>query len=84
MIRLAIHSLLATWIAIRSSLLIADQVSRPRRIGVLLVGWSCEQKEVHGLHQALRDAGYADGRDVVIECAILAAAVTRNLARWSG
>ena len=84
MIRLAIHSLLATWIAIRSSLLIADQVSRPRRIGVLLVGWSCAQKEVHGLHQALRDAGYADGRDVVIECAILAAAVTRNLARWSG
>jgi len=39
-----------------------------RHIGVLLVGWSCEGKELQEFRHGLRDAGYADGRDVVIEC----------------
>ena len=46
----------------------AQQPASPRRIGVLLVGWSCDQKEVHALHEGLRDAGYVEGHDVVIEC----------------
>jgi ABC-type uncharacterized transport system substrate-binding protein len=46
----------------------AQQPASPRRIGVLLVGWSCDQKEVRGLHQGLRDAGYVEGHDVAIEC----------------
>ena len=46
----------------------AQQPASPRRIGVLLVGWSCDQKEVRGLHQDLRDAGYVEGHDVAIEC----------------
>jgi putative tryptophan/tyrosine transport system substrate-binding protein len=32
------------------------------------VGWSCEQKEVHALHEGFRDAGYVEGHDVAIEC----------------
>src|SRR5215475_3174576 len=39
----------------------------PRRIGVLLVGYSPESKEAQELRKGLRDAGYAEGRDVVIE-----------------
>ena len=45
----------------------AQQPAAPRRIGVLLVGWSPESKEVQEFRQGLRDAGYAEGRDVVIE-----------------
>ena len=45
----------------------AQQPASPRRIGVLLVGFSPESKEVHAFRQGLRDAGYAEGRDVVIE-----------------
>ncbi len=45
----------------------AQQPASPRRIGVLLVGFSPERKEVQAFRQGLRDAGYAEGRDVVIE-----------------
>jgi putative ABC transport system substrate-binding protein len=44
-----------------------QQPALPRRIGVLLVGFSPESKEAQAFRQGLRDAGYAEGRDVVIE-----------------
>src|SRR6516164_694746 len=42
------------------------QVS-PRRVGVLLVGLSPESKEAKQFRLGLRDAGYSEARDVVIE-----------------
>ena len=45
----------------------AQQPASPRRIGALLVAFSPESKEVQEFRQALREAGYAEGRDVVIE-----------------
>ena len=45
----------------------ARQPAEPRRIGVLLVISSPGGKEVKALRQGLRDAGYAEGRDVLIE-----------------
>jgi putative ABC transport system substrate-binding protein len=45
----------------------AQQPASPRRIGVLLVGFSPESKEVQQFRQGLLDAGYVEGRDVVIE-----------------
>jgi hypothetical protein len=39
----------------------------PRRVGVLLVGLSPESKEAKQFRLGLRDAGYFEGRDVVIE-----------------
>ena len=45
----------------------AQQPASPRRIGVLIVGLSPEGKEAQEFRQGLRDAGYAEGRDVVIE-----------------
>jgi putative ABC transport system substrate-binding protein len=45
----------------------AQQPATPRRIGVLLVGPSPESKEAQAFRQGLRDAGYVEGRDVVIE-----------------
>ena len=47
-----------------------QQPGSPRRIGVLLVGWSPELKEVQEFQRGLRDAGYVEGRDVVIEWAL--------------
>ncbi|MGH8863534.1 MAG: ABC transporter substrate-binding protein, partial [Burkholderiales bacterium] len=44
-----------------------QQPATPRRIGFLLVGLSPESKEVQPFQQGLRDAGYVEGRDVVIE-----------------
>ena len=54
-------------IAFRPQSAYGQQPASPRRIGVLLVGWSPERKEVQEFRQGLRDAGYAEGRDVVIE-----------------
>jgi putative ABC transport system substrate-binding protein len=45
----------------------AQQPALPGRIGVLLVGPSLESKEAQAFRQGLQDAGYAEGRDVVIE-----------------
>ena len=44
-----------------------QQVTSPRRIGVLLVGLSPESKEAKQFRLGLRDAGYSEGRDMVIE-----------------
>jgi putative ABC transport system substrate-binding protein len=45
----------------------SQETAAPRRIGVLLVISSPEGKDVQGLREGLRDAGYSEGRDVVIE-----------------
>jgi len=44
-----------------------QRVTPPRRIGVLLVGLSSESKEAKQFRLGLRDAGYSEGHDVVIE-----------------
>jgi len=43
------------------------EVSSPRRIGVLLGGLSPQSREAQEFRKGLRDAGYIEGRDVVIE-----------------
>ncbi|MGH2361295.1 MAG: ABC transporter substrate-binding protein [bacterium] len=45
----------------------AEQPAQPRHIGILAVISSPESKEAQAFRQGLRDAGYAEGRDVVIE-----------------
>ena len=45
----------------------AQQPALPRRIGVLLVARSPESKDWQAFRQGLRDAGYTEGRDMVIE-----------------
>ena len=45
----------------------AQQTASPRRIGVLLVGLLPESKPAKHFRLGLRDAGYLEGRDVVIE-----------------
>jgi putative ABC transport system substrate-binding protein len=45
----------------------AQQANAPRRIGVLLVTFSPESREARAFRQALHDAGYAEGTDLVIE-----------------
>ena len=39
----------------------------PRRIGVLLVGFSPDSKAAQSFRQGLREVGYSEGRDIVIE-----------------
>jgi len=43
------------------------QQSASRHIGVLLVGLSPDGKEAQEFREGLKDAGYVEGRDVVIE-----------------
>ena len=45
----------------------AQQPAYPRLIGVLLVEFPIESREVRAFRQGLRDAGYTEGRDVAIE-----------------
>jgi putative ABC transport system substrate-binding protein len=45
----------------------AQQPRAPYRVGVLLVGLSPESKEAKQFRLGLRDAGYFEGRDIVIE-----------------
>jgi len=45
----------------------AQEPGSPRHIGVLLGGFSPESKEAQAFAQGLRDAGYFEGRDVVID-----------------
>jgi putative ABC transport system substrate-binding protein len=53
----------ATWPLVAQ----AQQTASPRRIGVLLVGLLPESKQAKHFRLGLRDAGYLEGRDVVIE-----------------
>jgi putative ABC transport system substrate-binding protein len=45
----------------------AQSVGKAQRIGVLLVGLSPESKQAQHFRQGLRDAGYSEGHNVVIE-----------------
>ena len=45
----------------------AQQPAVPRRIGIILGIFSPESKETEAFRQGLLDAGYVEGRDVVIE-----------------
>jgi putative ABC transport system substrate-binding protein len=45
----------------------AQQLRSPRRVGVLLVAWAPTDAQPQQLRQGLREAGYVEGRDVVIE-----------------
>jgi putative tryptophan/tyrosine transport system substrate-binding protein len=45
----------------------AQTPATPHRIGILLTAFSPESKEAQEFRQGLRDAGYDEGRDVVIE-----------------
>ena len=57
----------------------AQQLALPRRIGVLLVGPSRESKEAQAFREGLRDAGYAEGSDVVIEWRSAEGSLIRDL-----
>ena len=44
---------------------------RPARVGVIHRGQQLDAPVVAGLRQGLRDLGYVEGRDVVLEVALL-------------
>ena len=48
----------------------AQQPASPRRIGVLLMGFAPDSKQVQGLDKVFRTSGYTEGRDVVIRVAV--------------
>src|ERR1700704_887065 len=54
-------------IVFRAQSAYAQQPALPRRIGVLLGALAPESKEAQAFRQGLLDAGYTEGRDVVIE-----------------
>ena len=54
-------------IAFKPQRAFAQQSAAPRRIGVLLVARTPDSKEVQAFPRGLLDAGYVEGRDVVIE-----------------
>jgi ABC-type uncharacterized transport system substrate-binding protein len=58
-----IGSVVATWPVLAQ----AQQKTLPRRVGVLLVGFSPDSKAAKYFREGLRDAGYTEGRDVIIE-----------------
>jgi len=45
----------------------SQQAASPRRIAVVLVAFTGQSSEPQALRQGLRDAGYTEGRDVVLE-----------------
>jgi putative ABC transport system substrate-binding protein len=68
----ALAGRVAPWVAFVAALCIsgasdAQQSGTLRRIGILLVGFSLESKEAQEFRKALVDAGYEEGRDVVID-----------------
>lgn len=54
-------------ITFKSDGIYAQQSAPPRRIGALIGGTSLGSNQAQRFRQELLDAGYADGRDVVIE-----------------
>jgi len=45
----------------------AQQPASPRHIGVLLVAWAPSSKQPQQLREALHEAGYVEGRDIVFD-----------------
>ena len=45
----------------------AQTTTLPRRIGFLLVGFSTDSKAAQSFRQGLREGGYVEGRDVIVE-----------------
>jgi putative ABC transport system substrate-binding protein len=62
-VTLSLALLLCWWIEATP----AQQLQSPRRIAVLLVGFSSQSREVQALREGLRDAGYTEGRDIALE-----------------
>jgi len=55
----------------------AQQAASPKRIGFLLVGFSPDSKAAEAFRRGLREAGYIEGRDVVIEWRVASGDYTR-------
>jgi putative tryptophan/tyrosine transport system substrate-binding protein len=49
-----------------------QQAPSPRRIGFLLVGLTAESKQARSFRYGMRDAGYVEGRNIVIEWRVAA------------